>query len=166
MEDLLFDHAVVHTEGRDAVVLDRACVTPDERLNKEQRLQKADGCRADEARELGIQDAAGKKRRDLGVCRQSLGDIHHVRGHDEALVPGGNQVGEVKVGARDVQEHGVAVVDLHVRARSDGTTTGVGRGIGCGLDVDGALGSGDCLGSRVGGACVIDLEGAAVLAAA
>ena len=53
VKDLLFDHAVVHAEGRDAVVLDRARVTPDERLNKEQRLQKADGCRADEARELG-----------------------------------------------------------------------------------------------------------------
>ena len=59
--------------------------------------------------------------------RELLQHLDHVGGDDDLLVAAGDEVGEEGVRARDVEEDGVAVVNLEVGPLCDGQPAGVLR---------------------------------------
>ena len=158
LQHALLHAAVVNRGGQHAARLEVDAAGAHEGLREQQGFEQADGGGAGEAVELHVEVAARGQRGDLGVAGQAGEDVDHVGGDDEALVALGNEVGEVEVGARDAEEHRVAVVNLEVCAQGDVLAAGVVGLLGAGY----GLGDRRVRGRR--GVALLDLEGAAVLA--
>lgn len=125
VDDALLHGAAVDVVAGDCheVQVDAACA--DERLREEQRLEHADGGVADEAVELDVEVAARAEGGDVLEVRELLQHLDHVGGDDDLFVAAGDEVREEGVRARDVEEDGVAVVNLEVRPLRDGQPAGI-----------------------------------------